>query len=163
MNKTTPQAHIKERLQIGNSCILLLPVNANYVVCEGPSLPPELGFSDRFPRTYSVVGMEKSTAHAHREGTEKEIMYVVAGQATVYLWDRQGRVTIIFLEPAKPGEQFRAIFVPAGIWHTVRYKPGTVLNVVASTIYDRSYYCEDPTVYFDTIKALRRYNETFPG
>lgn len=40
------------------------------------------------------------------------------------------------------------LLVPAGVFHTVRYLPGTVLNVIASCVYDRDCYIEDPNDYF---------------
>ena len=66
------------------------------------------------------------------------------------------------LQPAKKGERIQALFIPDGIWHTVRYAPGTVLNVVASVEYDRSYYVEKPEDYFVNPEALEAYRRDFP-
>lgn len=152
----TPPVRIIGLLLDSQAALIELPVNANYPILEAPGLPTVLRFPPAFPRLYSVVGMEKSTAHAHQEGTESEIMICVAGRATVSLWDHDGQQAVVELVPAAPGEKFKALVVPSDIWHTVRYAPNTVLNVAASCVYDRSYYVEDPAAYF-TPEALLRY------
>ena len=162
-NVKTPGATILVRLGVGKACTLEIPFNDHYPVVELPGLPQELGFPLASPRAYSVVNMEKSGPHAHLEGTEQEIMYVVAGRATIYIWDRDGKCAIVELEPAKEGERFRGVFIPDGLMHTVIYEQtGTVLNVVASTVYDRSCYIEAPAEYF-TEEGLPLYESSCPN
>lgn len=164
----TPAIKIVRDLGIGGACILELPVSHHHAIVQLDQLPEELGFPLASPRpVYSVMNPVENTfkgsgAHAHTVGTEKEIMFVPMGQATVYLWDQYGAHIVVELQPAKKGEKIQALFIPDGIWHTVRYAPGTVLNVVASVEYDRSYYIEKPEDYFTLPEALEAYRRTFP-
>lgn len=144
----TPAIRIVETLFGGRAYLVELPVDAHTVVVEGTSFPPELNVTEFSPRVYSIVGKKLSGSHAHRAGTEDEIMLVVAGEATVHLWDESGKHEEVTLRPATDGQKFWALFIRSGIWHTVRYKPHTALNVVASVHYDREYYVVDPADYF---------------
>ena len=162
--QTTPLARIERLLFGGRAAVLSLPVNTNYAILEAPKLPLEIGFPQSFPRVYSVCGVAKSGAHAHKEKTESEIMFVVTGEADIYLWDENGNQEIVRLSRAQTmGCGFHlAVFIKAGVWHTVRYRTNTltVLNVAASCIYDRGYYVEKPEDYF-TPAGLERYRAEF--
>ena len=156
----TPAVRIVEELFVGRAYLVELPVDANTVVVEGTSFPPDLKVPEFFPRVYSIVDKERSGSHAHRTGTEDEIMYVVSGLALVHIWDENAEHKIVELTPAGKGKKFEAVFIRSGLWHTVRYFPGTVLNVVASVHYDRDYYIEKPEQYF-TPAGLSRYQADF--
>jgi hypothetical protein len=81
--QTTPMVEISEKHFHGRVAVLWMPFNEHYCILEGKTLPAKLAFPRNFPRTYSVVDVPKSGAHAHRPGTEKEIMVCLHGQATV--------------------------------------------------------------------------------
>jgi len=160
--RVTPPATIVRSLMNGRAAVLEIPVNQHYAVLEGVGLPPELHFPVNFPRLYSVMNMARSGAHAHQPDTESEIMICVAGRATVHLWNEKGEHEVIPLVPAwvDGNEKFYALFISAGLWHTVRYNRGTVLNVVASCMYNRDYYQEEPAEYF-TPEGLSLYQADF--
>ena len=163
----TPAIKIVRDLGIGGVRILELPVSHHHAIAELKEFPQELGFPLTSPRLYSVMNPLDDTfpgsgAHAHSVGTEKEIMFVPMGLATVYLWDKHGGHVVVELQAPKKGEKVQALFIPDGIWHTARYKPGTVMNVVASVGYDRGFYNENPEDYFVGTEALQAYQRTFP-
>lgn len=165
----TPAIKVVRVLGLGKAAIVELPVSYHHAILQLNQLPEELGFPLVSPRpVYAVMNpadnsFPGSGAHAHAAGTEKEIMFVPMGKALVYLWDRNGAHQVVELTPPEEGERMQALFIPDGIWHTVRYEPGTVLNVSASVDYDRSYYVEDPAEYFATEEAMELYSRTLPA
>jgi len=180
----TPPAEIVAHLSYGLGAILRLPVDEYYGIVEPEKLPEELDFPPASPRLYCVADKKRSGMHAHKIGSEKEIMVCVAGTAIIHLMNKDGSHFQIVLSrendnkvsvrsisgahevkiniDADKKNHFFALYVPDGIWHTVLYSENTVLNVVASVIYDFSYYITDPEKYF-TSEGLAQFMKTFPS
>lgn len=158
----TPCGRVVTTMLGGRAALVELPVSPTHAIIEAKRLPSELDFPPSFPRVYLVMDLDKSGSHAHKPGTESELMLVAAGEATVYLWDEEGNREKITLSRSYSVElgKHLAVFIKAGIWHTVRYRPGTVLLVAASCGYDRSYYIEKPEEYFTPV-GFERYQRDF--
>lgn len=150
-----------------------IPGDGSYLVSiEDPNIPPELNWPKRTPRSYFLYAPKTSGAHSHNKGTEREIMYVCLGRAEVHLWDKKGDHVIVILD--SKDERMRALYIPDGIFHTVRYIKDTILIVRATCLYTRIYYLEfnfatglfsangQPSKYF-TNEGLEKFKKTFPS
>ena len=179
---TTAPIQIKEKLLAldGSLMGVLLLIKKNpaqgggfLVAAEYDKIPEELGWPNRVPRTYALVWPGTSGAHAHDYGTEREIMHALIGKARVYLWNKSGESVQVELttKNVEPG-YMQALYIPCGIFHTVRYSKRAILLVHTTEDYDRGYYKVlnpagdafsqngQPTEYF-TKEGLKKFFETF--
>lgn len=95
--------------------------------------------------TYDTPQSVMRGGHAHRN-TE---MVILATQGTIYLSteDRYG-----IKEQYELNSPAFGIYLPTFCWHTMRYSPGAVQMVMASTLYDRKDYIFD----YDEFTRIRQ-------
>jgi hypothetical protein len=99
-------------------------------------------------RVFWVTGTpptQQRGGHAHR--TTCQVLVAVAGRVDVHTELRNGVKKDLVLDD--PGT---ALFLPAMCWRTLRFSPGAVLLVMASTPFDHTDYIRD----IEQFRALGR-------
>jgi len=89
-------------------------------------------------RIYWVSGADGETRGRHRHHTTRQALVAIAGCIDVYLNDGRHEATVRLHAPS------RCLLVEPEDWHTMRFGTGSVLLVMASTVYDPSDYITEP-------------------
>jgi hypothetical protein len=86
--------------------------------------------------------------HGHR--LSELVLIAVNGGCRVHLDDGAGKQTVALDDPA------RALFIGTWVWHELTdFAPGTVVMVVASTLYDEAEYLRDYQLFKHEVGAHR--------
>lgn len=85
---------------------------------------------------YDVPGGETRGGHAHRES--QLVAIAISGSVTVRFSDGKEEREVVL------NRSNRGVLIPPGVWHTLHdFTTGTVMLVLASTLYDEADYIRD--------------------
>jgi hypothetical protein len=86
--------------------------------------------------------------HGHRES--ELLLIAVNGSCRAHLDDGSDKQAVMLDDPA------RALFIGTWVWHELTdFAPGTVVMVIASTLYDEAEYLRDYEVFRREVGAHR--------
>lgn len=89
-------------------------------------------------RIFWITNADGMTRGGHRHHVTRQALVAVAGLIDVYLDDGRQQATVRLTEPN------RCLIVEPDDWHTMRFRGGAVLLVMASNLYDRGDYIDEP-------------------
>jgi hypothetical protein len=89
-------------------------------------------------RIFWITDADGKTRGGHRHHVTRQALVAVAGSIDIYLDDGRQQVTVRLSDPT------RCLIVEPDDWHTMRFGSGAVLLVMASHLYDRADYIDEP-------------------
>lgn len=89
-------------------------------------------------RVFWITDADGEIRGGHRHDVTRQAMIAVAGSVDVYLNDGRHEATVRLDLPS------RCLLVEPEDWHTMHFRAGAVLLVIASTTYDPADYITEP-------------------
>jgi hypothetical protein len=89
-------------------------------------------------RTYWIYGADGQTRGGHRHRHTRQALIAVSGAVSIYMNDGITEETVELTHPGL------CLLVEPKDWHTMTFRPGSVLLVMSSHPYDRSEYIDTP-------------------